>query len=100
MMKMKTKLWYSLSFRFYVTEKEEPYLIRLKASGDLKGHGVFRLEPIGECTRLHYYWEAEPRKVWMKWCEPWMRPFFIWNHNRVVREGIEGLSDYLGTRLV
>ncbi|WP_458120411.1 hypothetical protein [Paenibacillus sp. Z6-24] len=52
MMKMKTKLWYSLSFRFHAIEKQQPYLIRLKASGDLKGHGIFRLEPIGECTGL------------------------------------------------
>jgi len=100
LMNMKTKLWYSLSFHFHVIEKQAPCLIRLQASGDLKGYGVFRLEQVGNCTRLHYYWEAQTRKFWMNLCEPWMRPFFIWNHNRVVGEGIRGLSDYLRSPLL
>lgn len=99
-MNIRTRFGYRLSFDFIVVEKREGKLIRLEASGDLHGHGIFRLEQTGDWTVLHYQWEVQTRKPWMRICEPWLRPFFIWNHNQVIYRGIRGLSRHLGSQVV
>ncbi len=98
-MHIRTRFGYRLTFQFSIVEKQECALIRLEATGDLHGYGIFRLEQCGDCTVLHYYWEVQTTKPWMKWCEPWLRPFFIWNHNQVIYRGIQGLTQHLELQL-
>lgn len=99
-MNMRTKLWYTISLDFVVTEKQEETLICLEAYGDLSGQGVFRLQESGAYTRLHYDWQVHTNKPWMQRWEPLLRPLFIWNHNRVMGEAVRGISNQLGARLV
>lgn len=99
-MKIRTKFGYRLSFYFIIVEKKEQSLIRLEATGDLEGYGIFRLKQSGEYTHLYYHWEVQTVKPWMRLCEPWLRPFFVWNHNHVIGQGIRGLNSSLDQSVI
>ena len=94
----KTELPYRLTFDTRVTRIEKPRVIELAASGELEGVGRWEFAESGE-TAVTYTWAVRTTKPWMNLMAPLARPFFVWNHNAVMRKGGVGLAGVLGCRL-
>jgi len=94
----KTELPYRFTFDTRVTRLEKPRLIELAASGDLEGTGRWELAEAGE-TAVKYTWAVRTNKPWMNVVAPLARPFFLWNHEAVMRKGGLGLAKLLGCKL-
>lgn len=95
-----SKLPYRLSFEMRTTALERPTFMEGVAAGDLIGTGRWRLEPIGHSTRVQYEWTVVTGKKWMRLFAPMLAPLFAWNHDKVMREGGEGLARHLGVALI
>jgi hypothetical protein len=96
----KSKLPYRLEFQSRTTSVERPHLMEGQASGELAGHGRWRLweGPAGTCVT--YEWNVETTAAWMNLLAPVARPVFAWNHDYVMRGGAHGLAKLLGAALL
>ena len=92
----RSKLPYTLAFDMEVTRIEPMSLIEGRASGELEGTGIWRLEDTGAHVRVQYDWDVRTTRWWMNLLAPIARPMFAWNHNYVMNNGREGLVKLLG----
>jgi Polyketide cyclase / dehydrase and lipid transport. len=95
-----TRLPYKLEFDAELMAAREPEYIRIRATGDLEGFGVWTLKQEGSVAHVRYVWRVNANKRWMNALAPLIRPAFVWNHDQVMREGAKGLSNALGAPLV
>jgi hypothetical protein len=95
-----SRLPYRLSFNMRTTAVARPSLMEGIASGDLEGHGRWRLESLGDTTRVQYEWTVVVGKPWMRAFAPLLAPVFAWNHDQVMREGGRGIARHLGVALI
>ena len=77
-----------------------PYLLEGRASGELAGSGRWRLFEAQGRTASTWDWDVETTARWMNLLGPLARPAFMWNHDRVMRQGAEGLARELGVELI
>lgn len=96
----RSTLPYSLTFEFEILRRDEPYFLEGRASGELAGMGRWRLFAAGGQTASTWDWEVATTARWMNALGPLARPVFIWNHNRVMRSGAQGLARELGVELL
>lgn len=87
---------YTLAFDMEVTRIEPMSLIEGRASGELEGTGVWRLQETGSHTRVQYDWDVRTTRWWMNLLSPLARPAFAWNHDHVMSNGRRGLLQLLG----
>jgi hypothetical protein len=92
----RSKLPYTLAFDMEVTRIEPMSRIEGRASGELEGTGVWRIEDTGAHIRVQYDWDVRTTRWWMNLLAPIARPFFAWNHDYVMNNGREGLQRLLG----
>jgi hypothetical protein len=81
-----------------VTKKAAPEELEVEATGDLVGHGRWRLTREGDGTLVVYAWDVRTSRRWMNLVAPLLRPVFAWNHAVAMRWGGEGLARRLGAR--
>lgn len=91
-----SRLPYHIDIETHVVEIDRLKRIRAEASGELKGEGIWRLQPIADGTAVEYTWRVSVDKAWMRALAPVLRPAFAWNHNGVMAAGEAGLKKYLG----
>ncbi len=96
----RSALPYSLAFTFEIVHQEPPYLLEGRASGELAGSGQWRLFEARGRTASTWDWDVETTARWMNVLGPLARPAFMWNHDRVMRQGGEGLARELGVELI
>jgi uncharacterized protein YndB with AHSA1/START domain len=96
----KSKLPYRLRFEMETVRVEPPRLLEGIASGELQGHGEWRLSTEGNETVARYDWKVQTTKGWMNLLAPLARPVFSWNHNVVMNWGADGLAKKLGTEVL
>lgn len=99
-MTWKTPLSYTLSFASRITTVEPPTLLELKATGELEGTGKWELSTSPEGTLVRYYWTVRTTKAWMNFLALFIRPLMEWNHNAIMKQGGEGLAQFLDVRLL
>jgi hypothetical protein len=89
----RTCLPYDLILNLRVTDIQSKYLVSVEVDGDLKGDGCCRLSYQAEKsqTQVDFYWHVQTCKPWMNRFATLTRPVFIWNHQRVMRQGEQGL---------
>ena len=91
----RSELPYRLTFETHITSIQAPFAIDAQTSGDLSGHGRWRLFRTAGATVARYQWDVVPTKPWMRRGAPLMRSVFEWNHARVMRAGEAGLACWL-----
>ena len=96
----RSKLPYTLSFDTEVVRVEPMSLIEGRASGELEGVGIWRLDELDGVTRVHYTWRVRTTRWWMNLLAPIARPAFRWNHDYVMHNGAIGLARLLGAEQV
>jgi hypothetical protein len=81
-------------------ELVSPTTIRWAATGDLDGHGRWELTAMDDAVTgiLSMAWLRTTRP-WMQRAEPVLRPWFLRNHHRVMRGGVEALATHLGAEV-
>lgn len=95
-----TCLPYCLTLSLRVTKIDPRHLVAVEVSGDLKGDGCCQLsyQPSAAQTRVVFHWNVQTCKPWMNWFTALTRPVFTWNHNRVMKQGEQGLIRHLAYR--
>jgi uncharacterized protein YndB with AHSA1/START domain len=96
----RSRLPYDLEFDMRTTRVARPHLLEGEASGELVGHGRWRLFAEDSATAVTYEWTVGTTKRWMNALAPVARPAFAWNHDWVMRNGGTGLASLLGCRLL
>ena len=91
---------YDVTWRVEVVETRAPELIRVKATGDVIGLGMWRLAESDGAVEVSYLWRVRVGKPWMQTFEVLLKPVFVWNHNWVMRRGEIGLRAELSRRAV
>jgi uncharacterized protein YndB with AHSA1/START domain len=95
-----SRLPYGLSFEVETVEVCRPHRLRVLASGEIEGSGLWELQSEGDTTRVRYTWEVGLASAWMRLVAPLAAPVFRWNHDGVMRAGAHGLARHLGARLL
>ena len=94
-----TFLPYGFTFDTRVTRLEWQHSLALEAFGELTGKGLWTLTPAGNATRVQYDWNVTTTLAWMNFIAPVAKPFFIWNHNAVMKDGAAGLAKALNAKV-
>ena len=68
-----------------------------RATGDMAGIGLWELARDGRGTRLRYTCSLALHTRWMRLVAPLMAPVFRWNHEGVMRAGMQGLERRLAS---
>lgn len=91
---------YAVEMEFTVDAVKEPGLMRGRSSGQLEGSGVWRLMEQDGVTAVLYEWDVRSTHPWMNALAPVARPLFARSHDRLMRQGGEGLARRLGVDLL
>lgn len=91
---------YAVEMEFTVDAVEEPTLMRGRSAGQLEGSGVWRLMEQDGVTAVLYEWDVRSTHPWMNALAPVARPLFARSHDRLMRQGGEGLARRLGVDLL
>ncbi len=94
----KSVLPYKLEFDSEVIRIEQLKLIEARAFGELDGHGLWQFSETGSCVQVQYDWRVQTTKPWMNLIAPIAKPFFRWNHDKIMSWGEEGLKKWLAER--
>jgi uncharacterized protein YndB with AHSA1/START domain len=97
----KSALPYTLEFDSEIVRIESVSVIEARAFGELEGRGLWTLTAEDEnTTRVRYDWKVRTTKPWMNLISPIAKPFFRWNHDKIMGWGGEGLARRLGCQLL
>jgi len=94
-----TKGWlpYTLHWQFRVSEIG-PQTLRIEATGDFVGRGIWSFAQEGEWTRITYDWKIRADKPLLRWFSFVMKPIFAANHHWAMVKGEESLKLELARR--
>ena len=88
-----------------MTESDPPHGLRIEASGDFVGRGIWTLQPAagpaasgGPSTLVTYDWLVLAEKGVLKTLSPIMKPIFAANHRWAMARGEESLRLELARR--
>jgi hypothetical protein len=97
----RTCLPYTLSLELHINTLETYQFIAAKVSGDLQGCGDCQFVAINNnCTKIEFHWYVTACKPWMNRLTWLARPVFVWNHDKVMRQGERGLIRYLAAKKI
>jgi len=95
----KGSLPYRITFDIHVLTIQPLCLLEGEASGEVEGRGLWSLTERGRETLVRYDWDIRTNTRWMNLLAPLAGPVFRWNHDRVMRDGAQGLARRLGRRV-
>lgn len=91
---------YSLNMSIEAVERVRPRYLKGVASGDVVGDGNWALDTSGDgWTSIEFDWNVSAKKRWMVALAPVARPIFVAGHDKVMKEGAEGLARHLAVDL-
>ena len=100
MFTFKAALPYQLSFQSELLQLKHHQLMIGKAKGELEGTGVWTFRKESEWVRIEYNWNVKTTRAWMNFFARLLKPAFKWNHDVVMRWGLEGLAKKLRVTIV
>lgn len=96
----KSALPYELTFRSELLQLKKHELMIGKAHGELEGTGIWTFAQQEDIIRIVYVWNVKTTQAWMNFLAPLLRPAFKWNHDVVMRWGLQGLAKRLQATIV
>jgi hypothetical protein len=90
------RLPYRMVFEVRATRIEKQVTIEGAVKGDLEGVGRWHFSNEGEVSVVRYEWHVHSTRWWMNLIAPFARSMFIRNHGVLMRQGAEGLANWLG----
>jgi uncharacterized protein YndB with AHSA1/START domain len=91
----KGRLPYHLRTHTRTLRLERPRVIEGETGGDLRGRGLWTLEPLaGGGTHVRFDWRVHADRALLRVLTPVLRPALRWNHNWAIARAIEGLEPY------
>ncbi|CNI96970.1 SRPBCC family protein [Yersinia vastinensis] len=90
---------YRITFDIHVITISPLHLLEGQASGEVEGIGLWTLFYDGTNTIVRYDWQIRTNTRWMNYLAPIAAPLFRWNHDRIMREGAQGLARILGAKV-
>jgi uncharacterized protein YndB with AHSA1/START domain/quercetin dioxygenase-like cupin family protein len=95
----KGRLPYHLRTHTRTVRLERPHLIEGETAGDLRGRGIWTLQPLaGGGTHVRFDWRVHADRTLLRALTPVLRPALRWNHNWAIARAIEGLEPYARSR--
>jgi len=95
----KSRLPYRLTFTMRMIRVEPLLSIEAQAVGELEGTGRWSFSEDRPVTTVRYDWNVRTTQPWMSLLASVGRPLFVWNHNEVMRQGGEGLAEYVRKKM-
>ena len=92
---LKHAVFYSLHWELESFEAVRPHHLAALSHGDFEGKGIWTLSQAKDEVRAVFDWQIKAQKPFLKTFSFFLRPFFIWNHNRVMAAGELGLNRQL-----
>jgi hypothetical protein len=96
---VRAKLPYTLDFTTELVREDPPREFEIRATGELAGRGLWKLEEKDGFVAVTFYWDVRAEKFWVKILSPILKPLFKWNHDWVMRTGEAGLQGEIARRL-
>jgi hypothetical protein len=90
---VRAKLPYTLDFTTELVRERPPTELEIKASGELAGTGLWKLNEKDGWTRIEFYWDVRAEKPLVRWLSFLLKPLFRWNHDWVMKVGERGLQE-------
>ncbi|HKR05386.1 MAG TPA: SRPBCC family protein [Bacteroidia bacterium] len=91
---------YKLKFETEITEVVLHRSITANVTGELEGTGRWEFRDEGNRhTTVVYHWHVLTTMTWMNITAPLLSGAFRWNHDTVMRWGVEGLARKLNCRV-
>ena len=95
----KGRLPYHLHTRTRTVEAIRPHRVHGETEGDLRGTGIWTLEPTGNGgTHVRFDWRVHADRKLLKVLTPILRPALRWNHDWAIARAQEGLEPYARQR--
>ena len=91
----RTALFYTLTFDSEMISEEKYRRMEGRAFGELEGAGIWTFSTENGEALVRYDWMVKTTKPWMNLLAPIARPFFEWNHEKVMQAGYDGLKKRL-----
>ena len=91
----RTALPYPLTFDSELVKEVHHQSMEGRAYGELEGTGIWTFSTENNLPIVRYDWQVKTTKTWMNLLAPIARPFFAWNHDRVINSGFVGLKKRL-----
>lgn len=97
---VRAPLGYRLRAQIETVEATPPSHLRMIASGDVEGVGVWRLGRAKGLTHVTFTWAVRTTPAWMNALAPIARPVFERSHHAVIRHAAEAAAAHLDADLV
>jgi hypothetical protein len=97
---VRAKLPYTLNFTTELVRERPPHELEIKASGELVGTGLWKLNEKDGWTEIEFHWDVRAEKPLVRWLSFLLKPLFRWNHDWVMRVGERGLQGEINRRRV
>jgi uncharacterized membrane protein len=98
--KLRSPLYYTLSFSLLLTKREDHKILEGLASGDLEGTGAWYFSQSDGVTHVECHWHVRTTIKWMNALGFLLKPLFEFNHKLVMKQGASDLAKLLNARLI
>lgn len=97
---VRAPLGYRFTWQLTTIAAERDRELVWEAHGQLEGRATWQLDAERATTIGHLEWIVRPTPRWVAAADRVARPLLVWNHDRVMRAGIEALADHLGAEIL
>lgn len=91
----KSPLYYRLEINAVIRESTSHALIIADIHGDIEGICTCRIEERQSATRGYFSLNVRTNITWMSLFSPFLKGYFIKNHNRIMAKGLLGFTMHL-----
>jgi hypothetical protein len=95
---VRAKLPYTLRFTSQLIQETPPSELKIHATGELEGTGLWKLKQEGESTVIDFNWDVRANKAVVRWLSFLLKPLFSWNHDWVMNTGEKALQSEINRR--
>ena len=89
---VRARLPYTLQFTTELVRESPDRELEIRASGELVGTGLWKLEQQGPEVCIEFHWQVRAEKPLVRWLSPFLKPLFRWNHDWVMATGERALQ--------